>query len=949
MQQDAPQGTGRVIGGDFRLLSPIAEGGMGAVWRAEQLSTGRQRALKVMLPDLLEDARERKRFMDEARVASRLRSDHVVEIIATGVDEVSGSPFIAMELLQGRSVAALIEAEGPQSLDTLKRLFGELGHGLGEAHASGIVHRDLKPENLFLAERGRARPILKILDFGIASVFEPGRRAATVTRALGTPLWMAPEQAQSGEHITAAVDVWALGLIAFHVLTGKHYWQSANGESVNLQRLLAEVLVHPLEPPSVRAAAFGIALPEGFDEWFGRCVVRDPAERFANASEAVATLSLLGAAPPSPALQGTQLLSSTPPAQAAAPSVVSYAGGSAPGAGLGVSAPSGSLPGAVSGSVPSRRGSVPGSLPGFAPTPNPFEEAPAPRRGRGLVLGAVAGLLLGAAVLGALALLRSPVPSEVREGCQDHGACLEEAAGCYGDTPGESCHLLGMRFGDGEGVPLDRGLADQVWETGCEAGDVHACADVGRRRLRRGEAGARERLARACDAGFVDGCAGLAQAFEEGRDGDPDLLEGTRLYRRACEAQDADGCAGLAQLVAQRRVPEARFGDLAELFVPRCADGNLGACVGEGVVFENGLGALRSHERAREVYARACEGGRPEGCTHLATLLWRGLGGERDEAEARALYERSCREGDPVGCIRLAKVLPEQADRFRARACDAGLPWGCAAVAHAAGDAATLERLCQPDGETIGCAYLAHLLRDAGDVDGARAPLDLRCANRHGSACRALGDTFLPDDPEAARAQYRRGCEGSEFVACAALGRLLRDGEGGPRNLEEATVAFSRGCEGGEAEACFRLGVSQMEGRGAPRDDAGARRSFAFACDASIGAACTLLARLLRDGRGGDGSQTRARELFRRGCERGDSAGCVDLAYSWERQREYVSALPLYQRGCDLGNAVGCNNLGWLTEQGRGRPASRREARALYERGCGMGNDVACRNARRVR
>jgi serine/threonine protein kinase len=130
-------------------------------------------------------------------------------------------------------------------LPVVMELLGQLGHALGEAHQLGIIHRDLKPENIFLAEARTqgGKQILKILDFGIASAIAEGRGAATVTSATGTPFWMAPEQANAGQLLTPATDVWPLGLIAYSMLTGVHYWRTGNQTEVNLQAVLAEVLL----------------------------------------------------------------------------------------------------------------------------------------------------------------------------------------------------------------------------------------------------------------------------------------------------------------------------------------------------------------------------------------------------------------------------------------------------------------------------------------------------------------------------------------------------------------------------------------------------------------------------------------------------------------------------------------------------------------------------------
>lgn len=284
---------GDVFGGDFRIERALAMGGMGAVYVVEQLSTGRKRALKLLLPSLLQNEKSRERFEQEARVASRIQSDHVVEVVAAGVDAASGAPWLAMELLEGETLADRLARTGPMRPAEVLEVLRQLCHALGAAHATGLVHRDIKPENIYLAApRREGIPFtLKILDFGIAKLTEDVRGQGGATGAIGSPLWMAPEQA-SAAGVGPPADVWALGLVVFHCLTARHYWRSASAPDATLQGLLKEVMFDPLAPASARASELGAAglLPPGFDDWFGRTVVREPAHRFADATAALAAL-----------------------------------------------------------------------------------------------------------------------------------------------------------------------------------------------------------------------------------------------------------------------------------------------------------------------------------------------------------------------------------------------------------------------------------------------------------------------------------------------------------------------------------------------------------------------------------------------------------------------------------------------------------------------------------
>jgi len=278
---------GQIFAGDFRLVRPLNEGGMGAVFVVEQVSTGRERALKVMHADLVSDPTLRKRFVQEARVGARIESDHVVEVIAAGIDDASGMPWLVMELLRGEDLDSLLQRKGKLSLAESAAVFDQLCHALSAAHAVGVVHRDLKPENVFLSlARSAAVPfVVKVLDFGIAKVLAEG--TASTTAAMGSPLWMAPEQTEPGRAVTPATDVWALGLIAFRMLSGVCYWKGASAEGSSPVMLLREVVLDPIVAASERLRALGSAatLPAGFDEWFARCVDRNPEARFRSAQE----------------------------------------------------------------------------------------------------------------------------------------------------------------------------------------------------------------------------------------------------------------------------------------------------------------------------------------------------------------------------------------------------------------------------------------------------------------------------------------------------------------------------------------------------------------------------------------------------------------------------------------------------------------------------------------
>ncbi len=289
-----------VIAGAYRVLRPIAEGGMGVIYEVEQVATGARRALKVMHGQFAADEGLRIRFVREARLAAAIPTDHVAQVVDAGLDAETGALFIVMELLEGNTLSQELRRRGPFDWPDALAILAQIAHALGAAHVLGIVHRDLKPANVFLAQSKHAGTpfTVKVLDFGIAKAVAGASEATAAV--LGTPTWMAPEQTTIDAPIGPEADVWSFGLLTFLVLTGRHYFATANLKAVATAAVLREIILEPLVLASKRAGemGFGDRLPSGFDEWFGRCVDRDPRRRFGNAHTAFEGLSRLG--PPAP-------------------------------------------------------------------------------------------------------------------------------------------------------------------------------------------------------------------------------------------------------------------------------------------------------------------------------------------------------------------------------------------------------------------------------------------------------------------------------------------------------------------------------------------------------------------------------------------------------------------------------------------------------------------------
>jgi eukaryotic-like serine/threonine-protein kinase len=271
--------AGAVFHGRYEVLRCIRAGGMGAVYEVLDRDTRRRRALKTMLPRLTADAESRARFELEAHVTAEVDSAHLVEVLDAGVDQATTVPFLVMELLRGEDLGAMLRRRGKVPRGEVVAFLSQVALGLDRTHAAGIVHRDLKPENIFVTRRDDGSAHLKILDFGIAKVMVESTAPST-TRSVGTPIYMAPEQIRGEGDIGARADLYALGHIAYTLLTGRPYYADIAGEAKGVYPVLLAVMEGPAEAASARAAREGVALSATFDAWFAAATATRPEERF---------------------------------------------------------------------------------------------------------------------------------------------------------------------------------------------------------------------------------------------------------------------------------------------------------------------------------------------------------------------------------------------------------------------------------------------------------------------------------------------------------------------------------------------------------------------------------------------------------------------------------------------------------------------------------------------
>ncbi|MDI3289033.1 serine/threonine-protein kinase, partial [Polyangium sp. 15x6] len=277
---------GLVIQSRYRIEKLIGRGGMGAVYAVRHVNTGEICALKLLHPSVANNPGAVERFRTEARAPVSIGSEHVVRVIDADVaPEIGGVPFIVMELLKGRDLGSELKQRGALPAGEVVVYLKQVGRVLDKAHALGIVHRDLKPANLIVTQREDGTPLVKILDFGIAKLVDQSdAKELTQDGAIfGTPWYMSPEQARGhASKVGPAADLWALGLIAYRLLTGKNYW-SAEG----MAGLIGQILYEPMVPPSTMSPHLG----PRFDAWFSRACAREAEQRYTNATEQIQALA----------------------------------------------------------------------------------------------------------------------------------------------------------------------------------------------------------------------------------------------------------------------------------------------------------------------------------------------------------------------------------------------------------------------------------------------------------------------------------------------------------------------------------------------------------------------------------------------------------------------------------------------------------------------------------
>ena len=281
----SPVQIGDTVAEKYLIERLLGKGGMGVVYVARHLQLGERVAIKFLTPKTLENEELVARFLREGRTAARLRSEHSARVRDVGTMP-DGAPYLVMEYLDGRDFDAVLAEHGALDPAVAVKYVLQACEALAEAHSMGIIHRDLKPANLILIRRRDGTTAIKIIDFGISKLVstEGGPEMTQASVMMGSPLYMAPEQMASARDADAGSDVFSLGAILYHLLTGQPPFLGSSAVDV-FQRISQG-------PPSPRELR--VDLPEGIEKITSRCLRKDPEQRFQDVAALAAALVPFG-------------------------------------------------------------------------------------------------------------------------------------------------------------------------------------------------------------------------------------------------------------------------------------------------------------------------------------------------------------------------------------------------------------------------------------------------------------------------------------------------------------------------------------------------------------------------------------------------------------------------------------------------------------------------------
>ena len=286
------------IDGKYAIVRRIGKGGMGSVYEAIQLSTGRKVAIKVLRTRFCHVSEVASRFLREAQLAASIGHKNICEVIDSGTHE-SGAPYLVMPMLEGQSLYGLMKSGALSgSEDKVSKIICQTLSALAAAHDAGIVHRDLKPDNIFVTSGGDGEDFVKLLDFGVSKMLSP-KSGSVYTKEgtlLGTPAYMAPEQAKGRKSIDHRIDIYAMGVILYEIMTGQKPYR---GDSP--KETVFEIITKPFLSPG----RINPTITEEMEKVIHKAMAKDPRARFGSALEMQKAFRQAQGIPSIPPVRGT--------------------------------------------------------------------------------------------------------------------------------------------------------------------------------------------------------------------------------------------------------------------------------------------------------------------------------------------------------------------------------------------------------------------------------------------------------------------------------------------------------------------------------------------------------------------------------------------------------------------------------------------------------------------
>lgn len=280
---------GELFAGKYRIDRVLGAGGMGVVLLAHHVELDDRVAIKLLLPEVLNQGEAVARFFREAQAAAKIKSEHVARVHDVGSLD-NGAPYMVMEFLEGEDLGNRVEQRGPLAPSLAAELLLQACEAIAEAHSLGIVHRDLKPSNLFVIQKHGA-PLVKVLDFGLAKRIGnagPLPSITSTTATMGSPLYMSPEQMQSTRDVDLRTDIWALGAILYELTTGVPPFAATS-----IPELVMKLLTTSQAPVASVRPGLPAPVAEALDALIGRCLEKDRERRFATVTDFARALAPL--------------------------------------------------------------------------------------------------------------------------------------------------------------------------------------------------------------------------------------------------------------------------------------------------------------------------------------------------------------------------------------------------------------------------------------------------------------------------------------------------------------------------------------------------------------------------------------------------------------------------------------------------------------------------------